>query len=81
MRIPLPADPEDMNDDRSQWAAEALNVFQRVTGTEDEDALADLLCDLMHWCDRSRFDFNNELRRARLHYQVETTPYDVEVEE
>ena len=54
MRIPLPADPEDMNDDRSEWAAEALSAFQRVTGTEDEDALGDLLCDLMHSCDRNR---------------------------
>jgi hypothetical protein len=49
----LPPDPESMNDDRAEWAAAALTEFQRVTGTEDEDALGDLLTDLMHWADRN----------------------------
>lgn len=53
MPKPLPADPENMNDDRAAWAEAALNEFRRVTGTDDEDALGDLLCDLMHWCDRT----------------------------
>jgi hypothetical protein len=77
MRIPLPADPEDMNDDRSQWAAEALYAFQRVTSTEEEDALGDLLCDLMHWCDHNGREFDAALSRAWMHYEAETTPDSV----
>jgi hypothetical protein len=36
------------NKDRSEWALQAVEAFQVATGTEDEHALADLLCDLMH---------------------------------
>jgi len=61
-----------MNDDRAEWAATALRSFQRRTGTEHEDSLGDLLCDLMHWCDRSDFDFEAALSRARSHYEAET---------
>lgn len=69
----LPADPEAMNDDRAEWAGTALNAFQRLTGTDDEDALGDLLCDLMHWCDRNGCEFDAALSRARMHYYAETT--------
>ena len=72
MRMPFPANPEDMNDDRSESAAEALSAFQRVTGPKDEDALGDLLCDLMHRCDRDCCEFDASLSRARMHYKAET---------
>lgn len=75
----LPPDPENMNDDRAAWAAEALSQFQRVTGTEDEDALGDLLCDLMHWSDRNDIDFEDALWRARGHYEAETTPAEIDI--
>ena len=74
MTKPLPADPENMNNDRAAWAAAALREFQRVTGTDDEDALGDLLCDLMHWCDRNGYDFDAAFSRARMHHEAETTP-------
>jgi hypothetical protein len=80
MPKPLPADPEDMNDDRAQWAAVALREFQRATGTEDDDALSDLLCDLMHWCDRNDCEFEAALSRARMHYDAEITSEHCEVE-
>ncbi len=67
----LPPDPESMNDDRAAWASEALERFQAVTGTDREDSLADLLCDLMHWSDRNNFDFEAALDRARWHYSAE----------
>jgi hypothetical protein len=70
----LPPDPENMNDARADWAATALRCFARETGTDDEDALTDLLCDLMHWSDRHGGDFENALRLARLHYEAETAP-------
>jgi hypothetical protein len=70
----LPPDPENMNDDRAAWAGAALREFQRQTGTDDENAVNDLLGDLMHWCDRKGVDFDDELTHARWHYDAETTP-------
>jgi len=70
----LPPDPEHQNDDRARWAEIALLAFQRETGTDLEDALPDLLCDLIHLCDRRKWDFETELERAQAHYQIETTP-------
>jgi hypothetical protein len=70
----LPPDPENMNDQRAAWAAAALQAFRYITGTDEEDALGDLLCDLMHWCDRSGHDFNAALSRAGAHYEAETVP-------
>jgi hypothetical protein len=55
MKNRLPPDPEKMNHKRATWAAAALNAFKSITGTDEADALGDLLCDLMHWSDRNRF--------------------------
>ena len=71
-RKQLPPDPEKMNGDRAEWAGAALRHFQCSTGTEYEDSLGDLLCDLMHWCDRNNFDFEAALFRAQGHYAAET---------
>lgn len=70
----LPPDPEGMNDNRAKWAAAAVRQFQSETGTEFDNALADLLCDLMHFADRTALDFDHELERARMHYVAETAP-------
>ena len=72
----LPPNPDGMNDDRSAWAQTALAAFRLVTGTDEGDALADLLADLMHWSDRSGFSFAAALDRARCHYEAETTRED-----
>jgi hypothetical protein len=71
-RIPLPPDIDGMNDDRAQWAKAALKAFIDQTGVDYEDALADLLADLMHLADREPFDFESDLDRAREHYAAET---------
>src|SRR5262245_47782084 len=71
-RRTLPPDPEGMNDRRAEWAAKAMSTFTETTGTDLEDSLGDLLCDLMHWADRNDFDFHLALDRARWHYDVET---------
>lgn len=68
----LPPDPENMNWDRTEWAHRAILAFENATGTDREDALCDLLTDLMHWADRYGFTFNRELKRARAHYAEET---------
>jgi hypothetical protein len=71
-RNPLPPDPEEMNDKRAQWAANAVNTFLKVCKTDREDALADLLCDLRHYADRQGYDWTRDLRRAEMNYQAET---------
>lgn len=75
----LPPDPEDMNDNRAAWANIAVRAFQAETGTDDEDALSDLLADLMHWSDRKNYDFDAALCRGRGHYEAETASDDGEV--
>jgi len=64
---PLPPDPEEKNEIRAQSADLALMVFQGQTGADIEDAVSDLLADVMHWCDRHGREFHEELRRARSH--------------
>src|SRR5947208_2172293 len=61
MKHQLPPDPEGMNDRRAEWAAGCIHHFQCWTGTDFEDAVCDLLADLMHWCDRNGQDFGHEL--------------------
>lgn len=70
----LPPDPDGQNDNRATWADQAVRAFRYTTGTDREDALSDLLCDLMHLCDRDAKlgDFESQLRRARGHYAAET---------
>ena len=72
----LPPDPEGQNADRAEWAHRAILTFEDATGTEREDALADLLCDLMHWADVYGQDFDRELSRATDYYSEETDPGD-----
>lgn len=59
--------------DRGEWAGAALRQFQCASGADHEDALSDLLCDLMYWSDRNNFDFEAALIRARGHYTAETS--------
>lgn len=68
----LPHDPEQMNEQRADWAGTAVDVFQTITGTEDENKVADFLCNLRHWCDRNDVDFERELARGWEMYEVET---------
>jgi hypothetical protein len=74
--VPLPPDPEGMNDARSGWAARAIRAFREATGTDEESALVDLLADLMHWDDRHHTDFEAARLRGREHYQAETLGED-----
>lgn len=68
----LPPDPDGENDNRALWAEKAIFTFRRITNTEPEDAVCDLLCDLMHFCDRDGQTFSRELARAQEHYTAET---------
>jgi hypothetical protein len=73
----LPPDPEGMNDDRSSWADASLRAFRKATRCDREDALGDLLADLIHWSDRNQSDFDAALVRARMHYEAETSGEEV----
>ena len=49
----------------------ALKAYQQATGTDPEDALADLLADFMHWGLLNGQDFDKELERAKRHFGEE----------
>jgi len=67
------ADPEGMNDARSDRANSALEAFQAPPFPRTDSAVPDLLCDLMHWCDRNpNEEFDVALTRARAYYVEET---------
>jgi hypothetical protein len=72
-QVGMPPDSDGMNDKRTHWAFVALMAFMAETGTDREDAVCDLVCDLMHWCDRNGMIFDAELERARWHYGAETS--------
>lgn len=48
----LPPDPEGLNDVRSETGRKALYAFCKATSTDIEDAVADLIANIMHACDR-----------------------------
>ena len=60
------------NDKRAETAQACLDLFMKQTGCDPENALADLLANLAHWCDRNDTEFEDELRRAAMHYGEET---------
>jgi hypothetical protein len=71
-------DPDGINISRATWALDALRRFQQVTGSDDCDAISDLLCDLRHLCDRdpSFGTWADALHKATCrgsHYDAETS--------
>jgi len=72
----MTASTEVTNQNRAAWANASLYLFGQLTGTDHEDALGDLLCDLMHWSDQYDFDFTAALDRARGHYEAELLAED-----
>ena len=63
------------NEVRANRATQALLEYKAEGGYPDsdsnEDCLADLLCDLMHVCDRDELDFSEAMRSAELNYEAE----------
>lgn len=78
--IEIPPDNDGRNGERANWAFVALGVFEGRTGTDREDYVADLLCDLMHWCDRNGQEFHHQLNRAKGMYGDEILPPGLEEE-
>ncbi len=73
-RDKLPPDPEGENDRRAAFAQEAVNALRKATFVDRKDAVADLLANLMHLCDRDRQlgGFYSALISAETHYDAET---------
>ena len=59
------------NDQRADWADQALTAFQKTTGCDRQDALSDLLCDLMHLARREGWDYYRAAMRAEGHFEEE----------
>jgi hypothetical protein len=66
------------NSERSDRANEALKKYGKLVGEDHfaDECLTDLLCDLMHWCDRHQTEFDNCLRVGRMHYEAEVSGHD-----
>lgn len=77
----LPPDGDGMNDDRAQWAENAIEAFAAETGSDrndgtgKDDAFHDLLQDMIHWCDRYGVDFDEAVARAKSGYRDETMEF------
>ena len=76
------ADEGITNAERASWAQVGLIAFGQRTGMvrshigDKEDAflvVADLLCDIAHWCDRNGVDLQSALSLAKSHYIEETS--------
>jgi hypothetical protein len=66
------------NAKRAERAGLCIEEYVGLTGCEREHVLGDLLCDLMHWAQRERFDFNAALQRASAHFEAELIDEDAE---
>lgn len=53
-----------MNDNRAHWAQSSVDAIQNETGTDTEDAVADLIGNLGHWCDNNGQEFAKVLYRG-----------------
>jgi hypothetical protein len=63
---------------RAGWVERTLAAFCAITGQslvhDREDAVADLLCDLRHYCDLRELDFADLDRRGRGNYVDDKDP-------
>lgn len=49
-----------MNKKRSKWCEDIIQRFIKKTGTDPQDALKDLLCDLRHWATENGIDYEGQ---------------------
>lgn len=59
------------NEKRADWAQLAVDRFRRACSTDKEDAIADLITNLLHLADREGFDPIHQLERGRMNYEAE----------
>lgn len=69
--IPTYGSPEPTNADRAERGEHAIQSIINDTRVDREDALSGLLCDLMHWADANKVDFNLALQNGQGNYREE----------
>ena len=62
------------NRERTCLAANALLELRDATGCNYDEALTDMLTDLMHWASHKGRDFEQALDTARIHFDAEARP-------
>lgn len=81
---------EPTNTDRARWAKNAIDFFAEETGLmpdieEDEreyaTAVADLLSDIIHFCNQNEINFFDALDRAEMNFDAEVHEEIEEVKE
>lgn len=70
--VGLPPDPDGLNKNRAQRAADAVSAYVRNGNTDEESQLYDLLVDLRHWADRNGKDFDETVAKSKDSYLEET---------
>ena len=82
--VPVPPDPESMNNKRADWARDVLEYFEQYgerphpdLTTEEQRGIAkqnlsDLIADMGHYCDRNGLCMHEVIRIASDHYAEET---------
>lgn len=60
------------NTDRAGFAEVAVEAFRKACGTDREDAISDLICNLCHLSDMDQTDPLAQVRRGLGHYYAET---------
>jgi NTP pyrophosphatase (non-canonical NTP hydrolase) len=59
------------NRDRANRASDVLDYLASTYTHDSEEALLDLLTDLMHYCNQSSQDFDVAISRARQRFEEE----------
>jgi len=62
---------DDSNEPRADWAMTAVLAFLGECGTDPEDAIGDLVCNLGHLADRFGIDGAAQIERGLRAYRVE----------
>lgn len=57
--------------DHIEWTAEAVSRYQVRSGSADDHAIADLICDLGHLAADRGLNFIDEMRRGVGHWYAE----------
>ena len=61
----------ERNEDRVARAREIVRASNSQE-TDQETNLSDMLANLMHLCDKERWDFDAQIEQGRFHYEAES---------
>ncbi len=59
------------NGDRAEQVDDVLVSYERLSGNDPNDQVADLLADVLHWCNVRNVCFTSMLETAFMHYGAE----------